>query len=385
MNIAIFTNNYLPNPFGVAGSIESFRNQFEKLGHTVFIFAPKTKNYHDSNPRVFRYPSIDLNYKISFPLALPYSKKIDKVIENLDLDIIHSQHPNLLGNTAKKWAKRKNIPLVFTWHTLYDQYVHFAPFIPKKFAADWIIKRAVKYANESDFVITPTPGIKKIIADWGVKNKNVKAISTGIEEKLYQNPDRNSIRRKYNVKDNEILLLLVSRISAEKNIDFVFNSAIKILKNSSAVKFMICGDGHLIPKLKNLSKENNLQDRIIFSGIIKKENLKNYYSAGDVFVYASKSETQGMIVTEAMYMGLPIVAVDAPGICDLVQNNVNGFLVKEDENEFSFAVEKIITDELLRQKFSAESARIARENYTDKICAEKMLKVYESLLKNKQP
>ena len=125
MNIAIFTNNYLPNPYGVAGSIESFRRQFEKNGHQVYIFAPFSKGYTDKNPRVFRYLSVDLKYKISFPLPIAYSKKISQTLKNLDLDIIHSQHPNLLGTAAMKWARRKNIPLVFTWHTLYDRYTNY--------------------------------------------------------------------------------------------------------------------------------------------------------------------------------------------------------------------------------------------------------------------
>ncbi|HLN19044.1 MAG TPA: glycosyltransferase, partial [Patescibacteria group bacterium] len=146
MKIGIFTNNYLPNPYGVSTSIETFRRDFENLGHQVFIFAPRWPGYSDKNPNVFRYPSWDLEIKIRFPLAIPYSRKIDKILENLDLDIIHSQHPNLLGTAAAKWAKKKNIPLVFTWHTLYDQYTDFVPVIPPKFSAWYMTKKAVKFA-----------------------------------------------------------------------------------------------------------------------------------------------------------------------------------------------------------------------------------------------
>ncbi|MFA5776912.1 MAG: glycosyltransferase [Parcubacteria group bacterium] len=390
MNIAIFTNNYLPNPYGVTGSIESFRKQFEKSGHTVYIFAPNCKDYKDKNSNVFRYPSLDIQYKIKFPLAIPYSRKIDRIIDNLELDIIHSQHPNLLGSAAKKWTGIKNIPLVFTWHTLYDQYAHFVPLIPNKIASKYIINTAVKYATCADFIITPTDSVKKIIQKWGVTNKNIKAIPTGIEEELYQNADRNKIRNKFNIKDDDILLILVSRISQEKNIEFLFQAIKKVLKADSPlssglsakrVRFLICGDGYLLPKLKKMTRENDLKNKINFESIVPKEELKNYYAAGDIFVYASKSETQGMIISEAMYCGLPIVAVNAPGVCDLVQNNVNGFLTSENKGEFASAVQKLIDDKELRNKFSAESSKIAKENFTDKICAEKMLKVYESLVK----
>jgi len=379
MKIGIFTNNYLPNPYGVTQSVESFRKQFEKLGHEVFIFAPKWKGYEDKNPRVFRYPSISTNIKFKFPLAIPYSKKMDEILSKSDFDIIHSQHPNLLGTAAAKWARKKKIPLVFTWHTLYDEYAHFAVIVPEKLAAWWAIRNARNYANKADCVITPTESVKEIIKNWGVTNKNIEAISSGVEEETYQNADRQVIRNKFGLKDGEILLLLVSRLTSEKNIEFLFRSVIEVLKNNKNTKFLVAGDGDLAPKLKSMAKKNDLADRIIFQGIVDKSKIKNYYATGDIFVYASKSETQGMIITEAMYLGLPIVAVRAPGICDLVQDKINGFLVAEDEKEFAGAVNKLIADANLRKKFGEASARIARKNFTDKICAEKLLEVYKKV------
>jgi 1,2-diacylglycerol 3-alpha-glucosyltransferase len=382
MKIGIFTNNYLPNPYGVTQSIESFRKQFEKNGHEVFIFAPKWKGYEDKNPNVFRYPSIDIEFKFKFPLAIPYSRKIDKILEKLDLDIIHSQHPNLLGTAAAKWARKKKIPFVFTWHTLFDQYVHFFPIVPHKLSAWWVNRNAKNYANKSDFVITPTKSVSDIIKKLGVNNKNIADISTGVEAEAYQNANGQSVRNRFGIKDSEVVLLLVSRLTSEKNIEFLFNSVIKVLKNNISAKFLVAGDGDLVPKLKLMVKENNLADRIIFAGVVDKKEIKNYYAAGDIFVYASKSETQGMIITEAMYLGLPIVAVNAPGICDLVQDNINGFLVSEQEEEFSSAVNKLIADAELRKRFGEASAKIARENFTDKICAQKMLEVYEEAIDN---
>ena len=167
MKIAFFTNNYLPNVYGVPMSVETLRKEFESLGHEVFIFAPNYSDYQDTNKHVFRYPSVDINIKFRLPLGTPYSRKMDKIIKNLDLDIIHSQHPNLLGSAAMKWASKKNIPLIFTWHTLYDQYTNFVPFLPAKLIARWIIKNAVKYANKADVVVVPTESVTPIIQNWG--------------------------------------------------------------------------------------------------------------------------------------------------------------------------------------------------------------------------
>ena len=384
MRIAIFTNNYLPNVYGVPMSIETFKKEFESLGHEVFIFAPNYSDYQDANKNIFRYPSVDINIKFRFPLPIPYSCRMDKILENLDIDIIHSQHPNLLGSAAMKWAKKKKIPLVFTWHTLYDRYTNFVPFIPSKLAAKWVINNAVKYANKADTIIVPTESVIPIIKNWGVNNENIKAIATGVVEEEFLNSDRKKIREKYSIKDDESLLLLVSRLTEEKNIGFLFDAAIEILKANKQAKLMLAGDGYLLPELKEKTKVENLEDRIIFAGIAPREELKNYYAAGDIFVYASKSETQGMIITEAMYMGLPIVAIKAPGIESLVKNDANGILTAESRGEFILAIKKLIENKDLREKMSLESARIAREKYTSKICADKMLEVYAEAIKVKK-
>jgi len=381
MKIGIFTNNYLPNPYGVTGSIESFRQELESRGHEVFIFAPHNKGYIDCNPNVYRYPSVDLEYKISFPLPIPYSRRINRILEKLDLDIIHTQHHDLLGKVARKWARKKKVPLVFTWHTFYDKYAHFVPVIPNILVVKWSIVSSVKYANQCDQVIVPTRSVGEIIRGWGVVNKNLIDIQTGIEEKLYQNPDRNKIRDKFGVKENETLLLLVSRISTEKNIIFLFNTVINVLKQNKNVKFLVAGEGHLIPELEKITAENKLEDRIILAGIVSKEKLKDYYAAGDIFVYGSKSETQGMVLTEAMYMGLPIVAVKSTGAIDIIEEDKTGFLVPEDAGEFARAVQKLINDKNLRRQFSEAAKKIAREKYTAKVCGEKMLEVYNKLLK----
>lgn len=380
MHIAIFTNNYLPNPYGVTNSIESFRQELEAMGHEVYIFAPAWKNYTDINPQVFRYPAVDIKFKFKFPLPFPYSRRMDAILEKLDIDIIHSQHPNLLGSAARRWAQKKNIPLVFTWHTLYDQYVHFVPFVPHKFAAWWAIRNARKYANKCDQVIVPTQSIVKIICDWGVQNKNIMAIATGVEENKYADADRNLVRKKYGIRDQEIMLLLVSRLTDEKNIQFLFRSVSAILKSNSQVKFMVVGGGYLLPELQKLSLNQGLKKQIFFTEIIAKEEIKNYYAAGDIFVHASKSETQGMILTEAMFMGLPIVAVSATGACDLVENNQTGFLVAENEREFAQAVEELISNKELRKKFALRSVAIAREKYTAQVCAKKMLDLYRDVI-----
>jgi glycosyltransferase involved in cell wall biosynthesis len=384
MRIAIFTNNYLPNPFGVAVSIESFRKELEKCGHTVYIFAPKFKGYVDKNPNVFRFPSVEFNFSgIHFPLVIPYSYKISRILEKLDIDIVHSQHPNLLGWEASRWAKKKKIPLVFTWHTLYDKYTHFAPFIPEKFAAWWTIGNAVKYANNADQIIIPTDSVKEIIQKWGVKNKNIATIPTGIEEEYFRNPDRNLTRKKLEILDDEISLLLLCRITAEKNVIFLAKAVKNILKKNKKVKFILAGDGVELENMKKIFSDANVENQVIYVGMVGLLEKKNIYAAGDIFVHASKSETQGLIISEAMYAGLAVVAVNATGIRDIIKNGETGFLVNENEDEFLKGVQKLIDEFDLRKKFSENSRKIALENYTSEKCTQKILPIYEKILRKK--
>jgi 1,2-diacylglycerol 3-alpha-glucosyltransferase len=420
MKIAIFTNNYLPNPYGVSMSIESFKIEFEKLGHTVYIFAPYTKGYVEKNANVFRFPSFDVNYKISFPLAIPFSSRIDKILDKLDIDIIHSQHPNLLGWSAKKWAKKKNVPLVFTWHTLFDKYAHFVPLIPKALAARWAIGNAVRYANVCDQVIAPTKSVEKIIQDWGVyphtkkskiifwrnflskfiglkishidaedvgvgvKNKNIAVILSGVDEKEFENADSAIVRKKYGITENEKIAFIIGRLTAEKNVAFLMRAMSIALKQKPDLKFMISGEGWDVPIMQKIAEENKVEKQTIFTGLIHREERKNYFAAADFFVYSSKSETQGMILTEAHYMGLPIVAVYATGVKDIVRNNETGLLTRENEEEFANAAVKLAEDEELRKRFSENAKKIAKENYTASASAEKMLEVYGEAIKRKK-
>ncbi len=380
MKIAIFTNNYLPNPYGVTNSIESFRKKLETWGHEVFIFAPRWKGYQDDNPKIFRYPAVTTNIKFKFPLPLTCSQKMEKRIAGMEIDLIHSQHPNLLGKVALRWAKKKKIPLVFTWHTLYDRYAHFFPFLPSHIVASWVIRNAVKYANQADLVIAPTESVIEILKQWKVRTP-IKALSSGLEEDLFQDPEREKIRKIFGVQEDAILILLVSRLTEEKNVEFLFRSLESLLERNEKIHFLVVGGGYLLPRLKKRVLGKGLDRKVFFSGVVEKTELKNYLAAGDIFVNASLSETQGMNVSEAMYLGLPVVAVRATGISSLVKDGENGFLVGEDEKEFQDAVEKLVADEKLRRDMALASARIAKENFTDEVCARKMLAVYESLLK----
>lgn len=384
MRIAIFTNNYLPNPYGVATSVETFRREFEKMGHEVYIFAPDFPGYVDKNKNIFRYPSIDIEVKFRFPLPFSRSWKMGRILKKLDIDIIHAQHPNLLGAAAARWAKKftrrrggKRVPLVFTWHTLYDHYAHFAKFLPEKKAGEFLISQAARYANRADAVVVPTDSIIPRLRKWGVTNEKIFPVATGVVTADFENADKNMVRDKYGIADDEVILLSTHRLTQEKNMDFLFRSLAPILQNEK-VKFLVVGDGDLAPHLKQFCEEQEISHKVIFAGVVPRAEIKNYYAAADIFVHSSLSETQGMVLTEAMHMGLPVVALSATGANSLVLNNASGFLT--DENSFYQELLKLIKNRELRQKFGEVSKKIVATQFTAEVCARKMVAVYESLI-----
>ncbi len=381
MHIGIFTNNYLPNPYGVSTSVEGFRKGLEKKGHRISIFAPTwcDEVYEDSS-NIYRYPSFKVPTKVSFSIAVPYSSKIDKEIRSMKFDLIHAQHPNLIGAQAKRWAKEKNIPLIYTWHSIYDKYAHYASPIPEKIAAKWVIDNAIKFAKNADHVIVPTKSMLEIIKDKGFSHDNVHIIHSGVDKDLFSNPEGNKLRSEYDIPDDAILLMSISRMTEEKNVCFLARVIKKVLIRNKDAYFLFGGEGDLFYEVREILRDELISGRIIFVGKIDRELIKNYLDAADIFVYASITETQGTIISEAMYMGLPVVAVKASGVKDMVIDGRTGYLTDESIDDMVYAVLRCITEDSDRQSLAKEAELYAKENYTIEVCTEKLLDVYNQAI-----
>lgn len=380
MKIAVFTNNYIPIISGVTQSIESFREGLEKQGHEVFVFAPRFPGHKDDNPNVFRFPSVDFRYKTAFPIAITRSRKIYKQLKKLNVDIIHSQHPFNTGKAALRYARKLNIPIVFTNHTRYDLYTHFIPVFPQKLLK-WYVKTAsINYANKCDRVISPTQSIKEMLIEWGMRTK-IEVIPTGIKpDQFVEAGGRDEIRQKFSIKNEDILVMTVSRLAEEKNVDFLIRvfAKIKESKIKQKIKFMIVGDGSDREKIEEKAKELKIDKETIFTGAVPHERIAPYFKAGDIFVYSSLSETQGIMISEAMASGLPIVAVKAPGAQDIINSGVDGILSPEIEEAFVQRVLSLIENDALRKKISENAVKNSYE-YSQDACVEKMIKVYEDI------
>ena len=381
MKIGMFINYYTPSKGGMETSVINLSKGLEKIGHEVFIFAPEYPNYRDEKKNIFRYKSFRFNYDGYFyVIPIPAFSKMEDVVKKLNLDIIHSHQPYSLGSEALKFSKKLNIPLVFTYHIRYEDYSHYVPLVPESVSKKYIRKITTKYSNQCDNIIAPSTAIKKMLIDRGIKSP-VSIIPSGINIDNFKKDtgQKDEIRKKYNIKPDEILLITACRLTEEKNLKFLVRSFAKIKQRYNNIKFMIVGDGAVKKDLEKMAEELGIKSDIIFTGLVNRTEIVGLYQASDIFVFASKTETQGLVAVEAMAAGDPVVAIKASGIEDMVKNNEDGFLTSESEEEFSESVLKIVNDKNLREKMSAQ-AKINSERFSIEPWVEKVVELYSTLL-----
>jgi len=373
MKIGIFTNIYKPVINGVVNSISSFKKGLEELGHEVYIFAPTCPDYKDDEKNILRIKSVRLplqnDYRISLP---PLAKKMLDVIKQLD--VIHTQHPFVMGNYGSFFADIYNKPLIFTHHTQYDKYSHYIPFEQEtvQMFTRWLVK---DYANKCDCVIAPSESIKKMLLNQGIKSR-IEVVPTGINLDVFGNPNREIIRKKYNLSLEQKLLLYAGRIAKEKNLEFLIKSFKLVLNKKPNTYLMLVGSRTKKDYLVDLIKKLNLETKVFLVG--HSNAVQNYYGAADLFVFSSKTETQGLVLVEAMAAGIPVVAVDSAGVKDVVDGK-NGVLTKESLSEFSEKIIKLLENDALRKEMS-QNARKTASRYSIQKMSKRMLKVYKSVL-----
>ncbi|MFW6269150.1 MAG: glycosyltransferase [Bacillota bacterium] len=381
LKIAMFTNNYFPTIGGVSISIARLAKGLRKLGHEVYIFAPQYPDYEDKNDSIIRCKLLYYSEKegMGIPVTNIFSKEINNKFQDLDIDIVHSHHPFWLGKKGILLAHKNNLPAVFTYHTRLEKYAHYLPeflflqkFFEKRFS-HFMIKR---FSNKCEAIFTPTESTKNYLHNVGVK-KPIKILPTGIDLQNYQVEQKKltRLRKKY-VDNDEIMLITVSRLSKEKNLFFLMKG-IKQIKNKYGDKFrfLIIGDGPEKNNLKEFIDENDLKDNVKLLGEINYKKISKYYLIADIFVFASTTETQGLVLLEAMAGKNPVVAVRSSGTCDIVENEVNGYITDEDIDKWASKVLTLMKDRELRQKFS-EKAITTANKYSLKNMAQEAEKVY---------
>lgn len=380
MRIALMTNNYKPIMGGVPISIERLAKGLKSLGHEVTIFAPTYKEQEEDED-VIRYSTFLNRFIGGIVLPNPFDLRIEKEFQKKEYDIIHVHHPMLVGRTAVYLSQKYGIPLVFTYHTRYEKYVesYTGGIIKAERLMPFYLHTFLKHCN---YVFAPTEGIRNYLTDiCKVSPEKTGILPTGIEERNYHVPatEINEIRKKYDAL-NCPLFLTVSRMAQEKNIGFLLESLSEFKKRyGKPFRMLMVGDG---PHRKEYEKECNtlrIRDEVIFTGTIPNEELAAYFGAADTFLFASKTETQGIVVLEAFAGSTPVLAVRASGVEDLVTEGINGMLTEEDKDEYAEMLINFYKDSFKRSEM-AENAYRTGLTYHEESVAKEAVRVYNEVV-----
>jgi len=379
VRIGVFSDSYRPYTSGVVTSICTFRDELSKLGHETFIFAPSYRNYRDDEDNVFRFFSLPTPGNPNFTVAVPFSPRVSMVAKKLNLDIIHVHSPFILGQMGARCSRRLKIPLVFTYHTLYDQYVHYVP-VPQEIARELAIKYSSYFSNRCDLVITPSADIKTLLQSYGIRVP-IEVIPTGVEIEKFSHGNPEWLRRRFNIPPERKICLFVGRLTREKNIDFLLQAFQKAKDQYQNACLVIIATGPLERELKKMviNLGLRLNEDVIFTGFLPFENLIDAYSGADLFTFASVTETQGIVLVEAMAAGLPSVVIRASGSQEMVEDGVQGLVVDYDLGLFAGQIVRLLRDDDLRKRFSIAAKNRAAE-LSSRAMARKLERQYHILL-----
>ena len=385
MRIGMFTDAYTPDINGVVSSIVTLKNALEKAGHEVFVVTTKSSASKDEvDDHVLRLAGIELDAFYGYVMTSPIHLKAMETIKKMNLDVIHVHTEFGVGIFARIVSSHLSIPLVSTYHTMYEDYTHYVNIFNLK-SVDKVAKRAVYslsklYGEKCTALICPSPKTKERLEFYGIKKK-IHVIPTGLDLDRFQpehtdKETRLALRKEMGVKDDEFLIVYVGRIAAEKSIDIVIETFTIIKKLQKKIRLAVVGGGPQLEELRQLAKNLDVEDYVVFTDRKPHTMIPSYYHAADAFVSASLSETQGMTFIEALASGLVVFARPDDVLTDLVIENETGFLFN---NTQEFADKLIAFSEMSQaeKEVMYQQAMQKANIYDSRVFGEKVLEVYQ--------
>lgn len=391
MRIGLFTDTYFPHINGVATSVLMLKNSLEQKGHEVYIVTVNHENVkynYSDNDKVIRIPGLKVGI-YDYRLTGIYPLKAVNQIKKWKLDIIHTHTEFGVGTFARIIAKQFSIPLVHTYHTMYEDYVHY---ITHGYFGD-TGKKIVEYLTmfycdkTISELIVPTKKTYDLFKEKYRVSRDVHIIPTGIElDRFFRKSTTDNVINAYKkdlkISDSDFVILYIGRLGKEKSIDFLIDCHKELVKVNKNYKLIIIGDGPDMETLKKQVNKNNLDNNVIFTGKIPWDQVPNYYMLADVFATASKTETQGLTVIEAMAASVPVVCIEDDSFKNTVINNVNGKFFNNKKEYINILKDLLNNPNQL--KCLKDEARNSIEKYSTKYFAKKVLEVYRKAIDSKK-
>ncbi len=379
MKICMFTNTYLPHVGGVARSVSFFAEDLRKMGHEVLVIAPTFPGLSpglEEGGRVVRVPALQNFNGSDFSVRLPLPFTINKQLERFQPDIIHSHHPYLMGDSALRMAMRHDLPLVFTHHTLYEHYTHYVPLNSTKMK-QFVLELSTKYANMCSMVVAPSDSIYRILQERGVTTP-IEVIPTGVDLDFFAGGRGDQFKDKHGMGKASLVIGYVGRLAPEKNLEYLSRAVALYLQSDPRAVFLVVGEGPSRDNIQEILQEKGVSDRLILAGQQSGQGLADAYGAMDLFVFSSTTETQGMVLAEAMAASKPVIALDSSGVREVVVDGENGRLldVESSEQDFAQAMKEFALDLEKAERWRQNALKTARI-FSREHCARRMADLYE--------
>ncbi|MGD8429665.1 MAG: glycosyltransferase [Ectothiorhodospiraceae bacterium] len=378
MKIVMMTNTYSPHVGGVARSVDSFTRAYRERGHEVLVVAPEFQGSPRKESGVVRIPAIQNFNGSDFSVVLPLPGYLESALDRFQPDIVHSHHPFLIGSTALRAASARGCPLVFTHHTMYEQYTHYVPGDSPALKR-FVVQLSTSYANLCDHVFAPSESIAAVLRRRGVRTP-VDVVPTGVVLDQFTRGDGAEFRRRIGIPGDAFVIGHVGRLAPEKNLAFMARSVARTLRERPDAHLLVVGSGPSEQEIRGVFAAEGVAERLHMPGKLVMPELADAYHAMDLFAFASLSETQGMVLAEAMAAGLPVVALDAPGAREVVVDGHNGVLLRNaDETTFAEALTRVMDLGDAESRRWREAVAETAGAYSLERCVDKALRIYRSM------
>lgn len=391
MRIGLFTDTYPPHINGVSTSIDMLKRALEKKNHIVYVVTindSATKYDYDEENRVLRIPGIPTGI-YNYRLSQIYPLKVVNQIKGWQLDVIHSHTEFSIGTFARLFAKQYNIPLIHTYHTWYEDYVYYLTKGHVEKASKKVVEYLTKFYCDTTAteLIVPTKKIYDLFRQKYKFEKNINIIPTGIEVERFfpEKIDKrkvNEIKKRFGIGRKDFVIIFVGRLASEKNIEFILDTQREVIKKYPNIKLLIVGDGPERTSYEQYAIELGIAKNTIFTGKAPWSEIPYYYNTADLFITASKTETQGLTVLEAMASEVVPIVINDEAFTSTVIDNLNGRIFNAKEEALKYIIE--LYENRKEREYLGRQAKISAERCGTKYFAESALDVYQRAISEKK-
>ncbi|MBK1654683.1 glycosyltransferase [Allochromatium vinosum] len=386
MRVLMISDVYFPRVTGVSTSIQTFAREFGAKGHEVTLIAPDygSSDYDASANESFeiiripsRYLPIDPEDRILQPLKI---RRLTDTLKGRGFDLLHIQTPFIAHYSGLALARRLELPVVESYHTFFEQYLHhYVPWVPARWMHGAARHFSTSQCNGVDALVVPSQAMLDVLRDYGIQTA-AEVIPTGIDLDQFSQGDGQRFRARHDIPPERPVLVLVSRLAFEKNIEFILRALVRIKAEVPDVLLVIAGEGPAQRDLERLAEQLGLADNTRFLGYLNRDgSLEDCYRAGTAFLFASRTETQGLVLLEAMALGVPVVSTAVMGTKEVLGDGQGALIAEEDEVDFAGKAVRLLKDPTLRKRLAREAVEHAHD-WSAPVLADRLLKFYERVI-----